>query len=158
MEVTHDIEIEADGDLVWSILDDEFAGISRWAARMIDSHTDESLGGLGGRQVVTVEYGPATETLYRRDAEQRSLGYWVTGPNLPAPIGDVQTEWRVTDRDGGSTVGLRFLAVVSPPEAQPMLEELLESGITSLLQELKHYAETGEPHPNKAGSNGSQEA
>ena len=49
--------------------------------------------------MTTIEYGPATETLYRRDSERRSLGYWVTGPSLPPPISDVQTEWRVAELD-----------------------------------------------------------
>ena len=153
MEVTQDIEIEATSDHVWSILDGQFGEISVWAARMLDSRGDDSLGEMGERQVTTVEYGPATETLYRRDAEHRSLGYWVTGPSLPPPISDVQTEWRVRDLDGeGCGVGIRFLAVVSDPEAQLMLEQMLGDGMTPLLQELKHYAETGEPHPNKSAS------
>ena len=150
MEVTQDIEVAASSDDVWSILSDEFGEISSWAARMLDSKADDSLAELGGRHVTTVEYGPATETLYRRDAERRSLGYWVTGPNLPPPLSDVQTEWRVTERGANSSVELRFLGVVTPLEMQPMLEERLATGITPLLEELKHYAETGEPHPNNA--------
>lgn len=153
MEVTQDIEIAATSEHVWSILDDRFGEITIWAARMLDSQVDQSLGELGGRQVTTVEYGQATETLYRRDGERRSLGYWVTGPSLPPPISDVQTEWRVAElHSGGCRVGVRFLAVVSDPETQPMLEQLLSDGITPMLQELKHYAEIGEPHPNKMAS------
>lgn len=153
MEVTQTIEIDTSGDTVWFILDGEFDDISGWAARMVASEGDASLGPLGGRQVTTVEYGPATETIYRRDAEQRSLGYWVTGPSLPPPIADVQTEWRVADLGSDtSAVALRFLAVVEDPAAQPMLQEVLNAGITPLLEELKHYAETGNAHPNNTAA------
>ena len=148
MDVTQHIDITASPDHVWGILDGEFGDISTWAARMLESHDDPSLGELGGRQVVTVEYGPATETLYIRDAVERTIGYRVTGPSLPPPISDVRTEWRVRDADG-SRVSIRFLAEVNPPEMQPMLEETLRAGITPLLDELRHYAETGRPHPNK---------
>ena len=150
MEVTQDIDIAAPADQVWTILDGQFGSISAWAARMLDSRVDDALGELGGRQVVTVEYGPATETLYLRDSETRTLGYWVTGATLPPPISQVQTEWRVTDVDGASRVQVRFLAVVTPPEMQPMLEETLRGGLTPLLDELRHFAETGEPHPNNS--------
>lgn len=157
MEVTQDIEIAATSDHVWSILDAQFGEIATWAARMLDSEADGALGDLGGRRVTTVEYGPATERLYRRDAQRRSLGYWVTGPSLPPPISDVQTEWRVADLDSeGCRVGVRFLGVVSVPEAQPMLEQMLGDGMTPMLQEFKHYAETGEPHPNKTASGGAE--
>lgn len=154
MEVTQAIEVAAGADQVWAILSDQFGDVATWAARMLDSTNDATLGDLGGRQVVTVEYGPASETLYRRDAENRSLGYWVEGPSLPAPISNVQTEWRVAAAgDAASTVSIRFLAVVSPAEMQPMLEDLLGAGMTPLLEELKHYAETGQPHPNVAAAN-----
>ena len=153
MDVTQHIDITASPDHVWGILDGEFGDISTWAARMLESHDEPSLGELGGRQVVTVEYGPATETLYVRDAGEHTIGYRVTGPSLPPPISDVRTEWRVTatnpDGDGdGSRVSIRFLAEVDPPEMEPMLEETLRAGITPLLDELRHYAETGQPHPN----------
>ena len=150
MEVTQDVEIARPAEQVWSILDEQFGSISTWAARMRESQWDDNLGELGGRQVVTVEYGPATETLYLRDRDARALGYWVTGASLPPPISQVQTEWRVTDLDSkASRVHVRFLAVVTPPEMQPMLEETLRGGLTPLLDELRHFAETGEPHPNK---------
>ena len=151
MEVTQDIEIAAAAEKVWSILDEQFGSIDAWAARMLDSRSDDDLGELGGRQVVTVEYGPATETLYLRDASARALGYWVTGPSLPPPISQVQTEWRVAELDGAtSLVQIRFVAVVDPPEMQPMLEDTLRAGLTPLLEQLRHYAETGEPHPSNA--------
>lgn len=156
MDVTQHIDIETNADHVWGILDGEFGDISTWAARMLESQGDPSLGELGGRQVVTVEYGPATETLYIRDADERTLGYRVTGPSLPPPISDVRTEWRVgtTNGDGdGSRVSIRFMAEVDPPEMALMLEETLRAGITPLLDELRHYAETGHPHPNKVGNN-----
>lgn len=157
MEITQGIEIAATSDRVWSILDDQFGEIATWAARMLDSEVDDALGELGGRRVTTVEYGPAAETLYRRDGERRSLGYWVTGPSLPPPISDVQTEWRVADLDGeGCSVDIRFLAIVSNPEAQPMLEQMLRDGMTPLLQELKYYVETGDAHPNKSASGGGE--
>ncbi len=153
MEVTQSVHVAADADHVWTILDADFGSVSAWAARMLESTDDPTLGPLGGRQVVTVEYGPATETLYTRDADRRMLGYWVTGPELPAPISDVQTEWRVTGTDdGASEVSIRFLAVVDPPEMQPMLEATLQSGMTPYLDELRHFAETGEAHPNKAAA------
>lgn len=156
MAVTQHIDTAASPDHVWVILDGEFGDISTWAARMLESSGDPTLGELGGRQVVTVEYGAATETLYARNADERMLGYQVTGPTLPPPISDVRTEWRVTptngdgDGDGGvSRVSIRFLAEVNPPEMQPMLEETLRAGITPMLDELRHYAESGQPHPNK---------
>ncbi|MGI9646505.1 MAG: SRPBCC family protein [Ilumatobacteraceae bacterium] len=153
MDVAQDIDIAAGADRVWEILDAGFDDISTWAARMIESRGDDGLGDLGGRQVVTVEYGPATETLYLRDADERALGYHVDGPSLPPPISDVRTEWRVDAGEGDrSRVTLRFLAEVNPPEMETMLEEVLRSGIAPLLEELKHYAETGRPHANTARS------
>ena len=150
MHVTQHVDIAASADRLWSILDGEFGGISTWAARMLESNDDPTLGELGGRQVVTVEYGPATETIYLRDADDRAVGYHVTGPSLPPPMSNVRTEWRVSPTDGGnSRVTLTFLVDVDPPEMQPMLEEALRAGITPLLDQLRHYAETGQPHPIK---------
>ena len=64
----------------------------------------------------------------------------------------MKTEWQVDSDGSGSGVILWFEAAVSDESVKPMLEERLESGMLPLLEELKHFSETGEAHPNKLAS------
>lgn len=150
MEVTQHIAIDTPAERVWSILGGDFAEISTWAARMLDSRGDDGLGDMGGRQVTTVEYGPATEILYVLDDATRTVGYSVSARGMPPVLDDVTTEWRVVEDGDGSVVHIHFTGVVSDTDMQPMVEQLLNDGMRPLLEELKFYAETGHPHANNA--------
>ena len=149
MEIKQQININASADKVWGILSNDFANVTKWATRMINSERSSDLGPIGGRSVNTVEYGEATETLYRFDEEQRDLAYHVRGDNLPPMISDVTTGWRVDQvSETESAVTTTFGAAVSP-EMEEMISGRLLQGLIPLLEELKYYAENDQPHPRK---------
>ena len=142
MEVTRQISINASADKLWKILGTDFDDISTWASRMLKSSGNTELGPKGGREVVTVEYGEATETLYQFDEAQRELAYTVQGPNLPPVIKDVTTGWRVESTgDNQALVHLTFGATLLNPEMGDMVKEQLGQGLDKLMPELKYYAE-----------------
>ena len=153
MEAINSVAIAASADQVWDVLSGQFDDIDVWAARILESDGDPELGELGGRAVVTVEYGPATETLYLRDDEAKTIGYRVAADGMPPMLSDVTTEWRVDAAGGGSVVTQTFRGTLSDPAMAEPLSARFAQGVEPLLAELKHYAETGQPHPNKlAGS------
>lgn len=149
MQAINSIAIDAPADRVWDVLADEFAHIDRWAARISESAAASGLGQLGGRNVVTVEYGPATEKLYRWDERDRVIGYSVEAAGMPPMLSDVTTEWKVDETGDGALVTQTFTATLSDPAMAEPLGARFAQGVEPLMAELKHYAETGRPHANK---------
>ena len=150
MKVNQQITVNASADKVWQILGADFAKVDRWAARMLDSQGNTDLGPKGGRIVQTVEYGEATETLYRFDDEPRELAYTVEAAGIPPVLSDVTTGWRVEAQGAGqSVVHITFAGKLADPAMSDMLGGRLKEGLDKLLPELKYYVENDEPHPNK---------
>ena len=150
MIVNNQITINQSADHVWNVIGGQFNDVSRWAVRMLSSKANENVDGLGGRIVNTVEYGEAFETLYQFDNEQRQLAYNLRADGIPPMLKDVTTAWQVEAQgENASVARVTFQAGLMMPEAEGMLSERVQVGLSPLLAQLKHYAETGEPHPDK---------
>lgn len=151
MKISRNVTVDTSAEKVWEIVGTNFSSVDTWAARMLTSAGDDALGELGGRQVETVEYGPTTETLYLFDNDSRQLGYTVAGDGMPPIVSDVTTEWHVEPNgDDQAVVTMLFTATLADPDMTDMLSGIWHQGAEPLLDELKHYAETGEPHLNNA--------
>ena len=150
MNITQQVSINTSADKVWDILGNDFPNITKWAVRMLASAGDKELGPIGGRQVTTVEYGNAAETLYKFDSERRELAYSLSGETLPPILSDITTTWRIEPNgENQSVVTNIFEAKLLNPEMEEMIKTQFMQGLTPLFEELKFYAENGQPHPRK---------
>ena len=81
---------------------------------------------------------------------QRVLAYALQGAGIPPVLSDITTAWQVNPNgDNQSVVTTTFEAKLANPEMSDALSGRVMQGLEPLLEELKHYAETGQPHPRK---------
>ncbi len=158
MNIKRRISIEATPEAVWRILAEQYEHVDRWASSV--AHATARMGGpkpdaapIAGR-VCETELGPFSESIVEYDEERKVLAYQARGEKMPFFVKDLQNRWSLHSAAGDRTeVGMLMTAKLQFPFNlfMPPLMKLQMGRILSFaVEELKHYAETGEPHPRKA--------
>lgn len=120
--VIHDVTIEADPDLVWSIVGDT-EGIASWMPGVESCVVTGSI-----RQVGLAGGSTATEEIVERDDAMRSLSYRIV--DSPMPIESHSATIRVT-ANGASTTATYELDV-APDELAAAFSPALVAALSSL--------------------------
>ncbi|MEM1437379.1 MAG: SRPBCC family protein [Pseudomonadota bacterium] len=154
--VARRVEIAASAESVWQSTALSFADIDRWDANVkLSKAIGEPLAGapVGGRECRLYKGGPTVEKLVRWDPAARVFAYDIA-KGLPGFVGQARNTWtheptgsdsmRLTMRLELSVSGILGLLMQAPMRFQ--LGKLLERA----QDELKHYIETGAPHPRKS--------
>ncbi|MEM9798470.1 MAG: SRPBCC family protein [Pseudomonadota bacterium] len=156
MIVTREITIAASAERVWDILGPNYADAAAWASSVYVSRARQDgpvLPGapLAGRTCET-SLGPFTETIETYDPADRRVAYSATGAKMPGFVKRLSNEWIVEPEAGAARVRCTLTADIAFPFnllMGPLMRLQFGRVLKQATQELKHYAETGRPHPRK---------
>ena len=159
MTVSKTVQINAPADRVWDVLAHQFYDADKWASSISHSAPHEAGPATGdsplaqnGRACET-SLGPFRETIQDYDERARRIGYSAEGDKMPFFVKHLQNNWAVTPTGAGhSRVDMALEARLLPVFAQlmgPVLKRQFAKVAGEATEELKHYVETGRPHPRK---------
>ena len=154
MQLVKEVIIDAPADKVWAVVGENYSSVGDWAsiinvsgARVSDS------GKLEGRTCEST-YGSVKEMLTHYDEDERVLSYQADG--LPAMFKEGGNTWRVERLDANHTrvtMDLRMKFALIPGFFMGwMIKGKMNKDTDQLMQDLKHFVETGRPTKAKKDS------
>ncbi|MBM2577247.1 SRPBCC family protein [Jannaschia sp. Os4] len=165
MEVRRTVRIDAAPDRVWQILGPDYVRAGDWASSVYVSgaRPGEALPGApAAGRVCETSLGAFTETIEAYDPAARRIAYSATGAKMPGFVRSLVNEWTVAGHTGGgSEVSVRLRADLAFPFSLVMalpMKLQFRKVMREATEELRHYAETGRPHPRKAKADRSKKA
>ncbi|WP_308916486.1 SRPBCC family protein [Jannaschia sp. LMIT008] len=165
MKITRTFRIDASPDRVWDILGPNYVHAGDWASSVYVSRARDGAATIPGApaagRTCETSLGAFTETIEAYDPARRHVAYSATGAKMPGFVRSLVNAWTVHPDGGGSRVELRLAADIAFPFNVVMgLPMKLQFGrvLREATEELKHYAETGQPHPRKRKADGSRKA
>ena len=165
MRMCNSIVINKPADEIWELLGPNFVRVADWMAatpRSEEKTEGTPLPGapaVGRRSYLMAKFNGMyqDETITKYDADARLLNFDVVLKKGPAvmPISGYLAEFTVEMIDAttsrvslDATAHLRLLGYFM----YPVVKKGLNAGFIRYLEEIKHYSETGRPHPRKVQS------
>ncbi|MEM7765807.1 MAG: SRPBCC family protein [Pseudomonadota bacterium] len=149
------ILIDAPMEDVWQNTAESFAGIDQWDANVKRSSAfgDPPPGApVGGRECQLYKGGPTVEELVQWDSDTRVFAYDIA-KGLPGFVQQARNTWTHESSGHNSTQLTMRLELVVSGLLGRLMRAPMRSQLGKLLEraqaELKHYVETGTPHPRK---------
>ena len=149
-------------DTVWDVLAHQFYDADRWLSSVFRSEPREAVATVGdfpletGGRACDTSLGRFRETVRHYDERERSFGYSAEGDKMPFFVKHLQNNWAVTpEGPGRSRVDMRLEARLLPVFAQlmgPVMKRQFGKVTAEAVEELKHFVETGRPHPRKVAA------
>ncbi len=156
MKGTFHVAIERSAEGVWAILADEFSEVANWLGPVAASHpAAPGADGMPAGRVCDSSLGATDETFVHYEAEAMTFTYEAIVRNAPVyfPVRGGRTTWTVkslgADRCEAHIDGEALWKPVLGVLLRPVMGLFVATLARRSLEELKHYAETGEPHPRK---------
>lgn len=158
MKLINAITIEKSATDVWKVMGNGFADIHVWASFFKDSQPtgEAKFDGIdfSGRNSI-VETGENTHSLDVFDAENFVLSYTVTA-GAPPFAEETGAEWALEVLDASNckasiTVNIELKEGI-PAEKIAEVSKWLNHSSVQMLEEMKHYTETGNLHARKLGT------
>ncbi len=165
MKISKTININAPTDRVWDILGPNYVNAGDWASSVYASDARPGTpkvaeAPVAGR-VCQTSLGPFTETIEAYDANRRHVAYSATGDKMPGFVKRLVNSWTVQPNGSASKVQMELSADIAFPLnilMGPMMKLQFGKVLREATEELKHYAETGKPHPRKVKADASKKA
>lgn len=158
MQITTDIIIEKPVAAVWDIIGNRFGQANVWASAL--THSQGCGAPLKGEvteaRVCEVKgMGSIQERIIEFDSERHVLSYEVT-KGFPFFVRKGVNHWRI-DAIGTNRCRLTTTATITTNGLvgmmmAPMMRMQMSGMLRVMIEDLKHYAETGQPHPRKQKS------
>lgn len=149
--------INVSADELWAILIGDFENVSRWASAVHASRSHNTIvpdgATVGGRVCTLPGFGDTEESFTHLNAQGRSFAYSVEASGLPGFVADLQNHFELrvlgaskTELRNTVTADLRgLLGAIMKPMMARRFNRLLQT----TLDDLTHYAETGQVSPGK---------
>lgn len=165
MKISRKVIVNAPVDAVWTILGPNYANAGDWASSVFVSSARPgapkvAAAPVAGR-VCQTSLGPFTETIEAYDAHRRHVAYSATGDKMPSFVKSLVNSWTVHDEGGQSRVDIELNAKIAFPFnllMGPVMRFQFGKVLREATEELKHFAETGKPHPRKVKADTSKKA
>ena len=163
MEMAFQVAINAPVDKVWKVVAHDFHKADEWVSTINHSRVRPEAGpapGLApletaGRACDTT-LGGFKETIVHYDEQHHRFGYQAEGEKMPFFVKKMVNNWTVKPRGPHrSLVDMKLdieLMPVIGTLMQPMMKLQLSKVLREATEELKHFVETGEPHPRKVAA------
>lgn len=159
MQIARTLHVAAAPDKVWHILAEDYANVGQWARAVQVSTPNTAVaplpGATVGGRICTASIGEVTETICTYDAENHVLAYDAKAKAMPFFVRNLSGRWTLAPEGEGTSVDLSFVADLMPPFGTLMgwaMRRQFTSAIDETLEDLKHFAETGKIHPDKAAA------
>lgn len=150
MRITTTTPVDVPAEQAWAIVADEFGDNANWVSTLKSSRLNRVTVEIGTARVCQLGTRELVEEITELDRDRLVLTYKM--PNPPGPVRTVTNTWTVTP--GGtsrcevtSDVHLSLHWWATP--MAPLMRLNLNRVIGKALEEFRHYAETGTPHPRK---------
>lgn len=167
MQIRRESIVRAPAARVWRILGEEFMSVGRWAAPITSSCavTPEVAPTVGSTRACSIEpFGPFEGEIHERlvelDHERMVLAYTAVR-GMPGFVTRATNRWSVEHVDGDRcrVVTSATLDLAGPMAlAACVVRWQLGRAGARVLEELRHYAEVGDPHPRKVAALGAHPA
>ncbi len=165
MKIKRTLTIDAPPDRVWDILGPNYTKADDWASSVYVSGARPgpqkvAAAPVAGR-VCQTSLGPFTETIEAYDEARRYIAYSATGDRMPGFMKRLVNAWTVRPKGGISEVEMELNAEIAFPFnilVAPMMKLQFGKVLREATEELKHFAETGKPHPRKTKTDASKKA
>ncbi len=155
-KINGEITLNVSAAKAWQILAHEFEHIERWASAIaasgVNSETIIPAGAeVGGRVCTAPGFGDIQETFTYFDEEQMRYGYRASG--LPWFLTKAENNWSVralsADRCVAQAQAEMELLFLPGLLILPIFKVQMRRLVNETMEELKYYAEQGQPHPRK---------
>ncbi len=162
MELINRIQIEREAEHVWRLLSEDFDKVSQWMSPVYNSYKitgeDPVEGASMAGRICELSPKPgglyAVERITHIDHESREMTVEIEPRNAPAalPLSKNNLELKVVSLGEGKS---EVIWKTSPElktfgkVMKPLVKVGLSKSFGEVLQELKHFAETGAQHPRK---------
>ena len=165
MKIARRLTINAAPEKVWDILGPNYVRAGDWASSVYVSGprpgTPKIANAPAAGRVCQTSLGPFTETIEAYDEDRRHVAYSATGDKMPGFMKGLRNAWTVRPMGSGSEVEMELNADIAFPFnilMGPMMKMQFGKVLKEATQELKHYAETGKPHPRKVKADATKKA
>ncbi|MEM7552074.1 MAG: SRPBCC family protein [Bacteroidota bacterium] len=147
------IELNIPTDKAWEILWNNYENVGEWATIIPESAPRFADGELVGRTCSST-YGDVKEIITSYDEENMTYSYEADG--LPSIFKSGKNIWSLKPNGPNrSKVSMELkmeMARITGLLMGWMIRKKMTSDLDGLMEDLKHFAETGEPHPKKKKS------
>ena len=154
--VSSSVLIEAPIEKVWEVIAEEFADIGIWFSGV--SHSEgfgvpagDSPYSIRACKMTTTGLDTIKEEITEFDKENYLLRYALFD-GLPLFVKNAENIWKLEGRDEGTfvtcTTKMRVTGVLGFA-TKGMMRRTNRKALESMTEEVKHYIETGQPHPDK---------
>jgi len=162
MKSLNSLVVNKPADQIWNMLGNDFVDVAAWMAAIprSEAKTDgvrlPGAPAVGRLSYLIQKYNGAyqDETITKYDDENRSIGIDAVIKGFPkfAPVYGYSSEVTVTPIDeNSSTVTWDSVTQLNPLGYifYLALKKSMNAGFIRNLEEIKHFVETGKPHPRK---------
>ena len=166
MKLALEVTANAPIDRVWDILGPGYVNAGNWASAVYISQPRSGEAKVAGApaagRVCQTSLGPFTETIEEYDPTNHRVAYSATGDKMPGFVKSLVNSWTLTPIGAGRTkVRMELNADIAFPFNVLMgwmMKMQFKGALKDSIEDLKHYAETGKPHPRKIKIDGSKKA
>ncbi len=166
MKLALEVTANAPIDRVWEILGPGYVNAGDWASAVYISHPRVGEAKVAGApaagRVCQTSLGPFTESIEEYDSVNHRVAYSATGDKMPGFVKSLVNSWTLTPAGSGRTkVRMELNADIAFPFNVLMgwmMKMQFRGALKDSIEDLKHYAETGKPHPRKLKVDGSKKA
>ena len=159
MRINESVQVDAALADVWRILALEYGDVSHWARAVTASKAISADAAADGAPVsgrtCEAAFGAVQERIMRFNSLEHELIYEASGKAIPFFITRLQGRWKLNANSAGTRVRLTFDTDIMAPFSAVLgwlVRRQFAVAIKDTLTDLKHFAETGEVHPQKAAA------
>ncbi|WP_338764463.1 SRPBCC family protein [Bernardetia sp. ABR2-2B] len=148
------IEINASAKEVWNILANDYENVGKWATIIPESAARKDHAGKVAGRTCSSSYGDVQEMITEFDEKNMQYAYKADG--LSAMFKEGGNVWNVKSKgENTSLVTMNLKMKMNPVMGLLMgwmIKPKMNKDTTLLMEDLKYYVETGNPHPRKIKS------
>lgn len=154
MKKSRTVELNISAERAWEAIGNRFGDNGLWAASLTSSHLTGGLA-VGVDRICMNKEHETVERLTLFDPKNMELAYKITS-DLPAIIKTAKNHWSVKSlgtNKSSMTAEVTSNLVWWAIPLSPLMTMAVNGILTKAMDELKHWAETGEQHPRKKAYN-----
>lgn len=149
MKRHYSVDLNVPATSAWAAVHDHFGAAGTWTSLLTSSRMDGPVAVGGQRVCDSQQFGRAVETITKIDKERMILNYAMTegGPGF---VISGRNSWRVQPLTRSTCRVSLSPTIVVTWWARPLLPLMwmgLNQSMAKVMEEFKHWVETGTPHP-----------